>query len=224
MVYRKRTGFRKRRNFRRRPRLSTKMMLKPKRFGRISQPIHYFTRFQDGGSITALASTTTTYGVVYFELASVPGYAEYTAMYDFYKINAVQVRFIPTYNVSVTGTATVTENSAFNNRLITVIDYNDRAVPTSVSDLRQYGNCKVGPNNRVHKRFLHPRPTIAIDEDSGSGSVYNVGQTPNVWISTAANQCEWYGIKYGIQHNPLTSDIVVYKLEFKLYLSFKGRN
>lgn len=230
MVFTRRRTFRKtiRSNYRN-ARKNKRQMVRPKYRIRgryqISQPVHYFTRFQNGGTISTTASVANTYGVIYWELAAVPGYAEFTAMYDFYKINAVQVRFIPLTNVSsymqITTDAAVVN---YYNRLITCIDYNDRQVPTTLDQIRQYSNCKVTPNSITHKRFLHPRPTIAIDEDSGSGSVYNVGQTGNVWISTVANQTEWYGIKYGIEHDATAAIQDIYKLEFKIYLSFKGRN
>lgn len=200
-------------------------MLKPTMGGRVRQPVHYFTRFQNGGSITALTGTTTTFGAIYWDLASVPGYTEYSNMYDFYKINAVQVRFIPQTDNTDPITASWLTVSAKFNRLITVLDYNDRTVPTSLDDLRQYSNCKVASNNYVAKRFLHPKPTITMDEDATSGGVYGIGQsTRTPWVSTASNQCEWYGIKYGIEHGSMPSDASLYKLEFKLYLSFKGRN
>lgn len=207
-----------------------RQMLRPKirvrgRY-RLTQPVHYFTRFQNQGTISLTNGTTSTFGVVYWNLASIPGYTEFSAMYDFYKINAVSVRFIPISNVNLSGNSTLEIQTTYYNRFISVIDYNDRGVPTSLDDLRQYSNCRVSPNNVVHKRFLHPRPTIAVDEDSGSGGSYGIGQASGrtTWITTASNQCEWYGIKYGIQHANPGATIGAYNIETKVYLSFKGRN
>jgi len=195
-----------------------KQMIKPKMNGIVKQPVHYFTRFQDGGTITASGGTET-FGVLYWDLASIPGFAEFTALYDFYKINAVQVRFLPISDNTYSDSSILQAS----NRLITVIDYNDRTVPTSLNDLRQYSNCKVSPFNRIHKRFLHPKPLITMDEDSSSGGVYGIGQAGRPpWIATTSNQCEYYGIKYGIEHP--SSSSILYKVEYKLYLSFKGRN
>lgn len=227
MAYRKSYRARRRvgrKNFKRKfSRKATRQMIKPKFGGVIKQPVHYFTRYQDGGTIMSTISSTVTYGNIYFELAAIPNYSEFGNMYEFYKINAVQVRFIPLSNVTVPNT-TVTHN-LYNYRIITVCDYNDRAVPTSLNDLRQYSNCKVGANSRVHKRFLHPKPLVTMDEDSGSGTIYGLGQLQKTpWISTASNQCEWYGIKYGIETMSSATSFPLYKVEYKFYLSFKGVN
>lgn len=211
-------------------RRNTRQMLKPKIYRRgrlqLKQPVHYFTRYQNGGTITALATTTSTFGVMYWELASVPGFSEFTAMYDFYKINAVQANFIPLSNNSNYQNLGANAGLAdYYNRIITVLDYNDRSIPTSLDSLRQYSNCKVTSNNIVHRRFLHPKPTIAMDEDSQASNVYGIAQAINTpWVSTASNQCEWYGIKFGIEHPAPGGDEDIYKVEFKIYLAFKGRN
>lgn len=229
MVFQRRRKFVRKNTYNRnrgRQRMMKRQMLKPKIGGQLRQPVHYFTRFQNYGTIQALNATTITFGVVFFELANVPGFAEFTAMYDFFKINAVSVRFIPQSNVNLyndTGQVQVVA-SQFYNRIVTVVDYNDRTVPTSLNDLRQYGNCKVGTNNRVHKRFFHPKPTLAVDEDSGSGTSYGLAQMGKIpWIATGSDQAEWYGIKYGIEHANPGGTVDLYKVEVKLYLSFKGR-
>lgn len=205
-------------------------MVKPMYGGKVKQPVHYFTRFQDGGTISTTAATANTFGVIYWEFTSIPGYAEFTSMYDFYKINAVQVRFIPVSNqtISVDQTTYAANTTSHYNRLITVLDYNDRTVPTSLNDLRQYSNCKVSPGNFTHKRFIHPKPTISIDEDSASSNQLAFGQLPgkNPWLATnGATNVEHYGIKFGIEHPSIASNSYpLYKVEFRVYLSFKGRN
>lgn len=230
MVYRKRRTTR--RTFKRRTtRSSRKRMVKPRFGGKIQQPVHYFTRFGNKTSISGTSGTTNTYGQIHFELADLPSFAEYTALYDFFKINAVKVMFIPLSNVTLLpfhGAATDLNynlQTEFSNRFMTVIDYNDRNVPSDMNTLRQYSNCRVSTNNRVVKRFFHPKPTVAMDEDSEHGSVYGIAQTtgPTPWISTSSNQCEYYGLKYGIEHPSFTENVTLYRVEVKYYLSFKGR-
>lgn len=220
----RRTTFRKRTGNRRFKRYQKKQMLKPTINRKLRQPIHYFTRFQDMGTITGLNATANTYGVTYFDLVTVPGYSEFTAMYDFFKINAVVVRYIPASNVTFTTSTAAAEQTAHYSRFISVLDYNDRTVPTSVDNLRQYANCKVTPNNVTHRRYLHPKPIFVVDEDASSGSSVGIGQLRSPWISTASNNTEFYGIKWAIEHSTLSQDIPLYKIEVKLYMSFKGRN
>lgn len=218
MVYRRRV-VKRRRRFQKKGRSMTKQMLKPMIRGRVRQPVHYFTRFQDGGTIVAATSTTTTFATFFLRLQDIPGYTEFQAMYDFYKINAVQVRFIPLFNSS-DGSFNVNEYST---RIATVIDYNDDGTPTSMNDLRQRENCKISPYNKIHKRFFHPKPIVAIDEDAGSGTNTGFGQTQKTpWVSCASDAVQWHGLKMGIQH-PSASTYSLYVIEYKVYLAFKGK-
>lgn len=199
--------------------LNRKRLVLPKSGGRLVQPVHYFKRHLDYGTVTAQVGETTTFGNVYFELDLLNNYTEFTAMYDNYKVIALKVYFIPISNVTTLNS----ENTEHYNRIVTVIDYNDRDIPTNVNELREYSTCQVKPNNILHTRYFHPRPTITMDEDATSGGVYGIGQVKGVWVSTASNQCEWYGVKYGIQHDSITSEAkALYKIEVKAYLAFKN--
>jgi len=205
-------------------RYAKKQMLKPIMNGRLRQPIHYFTRHVDFGTISGDGTGTETLGSFYFRFSEVPGYAEFSAMYDYYQIKAVKVTFIPVSNVSLETSAYPTPQTQYDYRLITVLDYNDSAVPSSLDVLRQYSNCKVTSNNRIHKRYLHPRPLVTIDEDSGQGGVYSYGEAPkNQWIAIANNQVRYFGIKYGFEQTN-NSTLQRYRVEAKYYLCFKGKN
>lgn len=226
MVYRKTFKKRPYKKYGNTKRMMKRQMLKPKMNGKLRQPVHYFTRFQAAGDVTVVDNATNSFGVQYFELANVPGYTEFSAMYDFYKINAVQVKFIPISNVNQGVAGSAVPVYAYNNRFISAIDYNDRTVPTTLDELRQYSSCKVTPGCKIHKRFLHPRPTMVVDEDSNQGSSVGLAQTSgaSTWVSTASNQTEWYGIKWGFEHGDSNiTTYVAYRIEYKLYLSFKGK-
>jgi len=201
--------------------LNRKRLILPKSAGRLVQPVHYYKRHLDYGKITISSTTTETYGNVYFQLDLLNNYTEFTALYDNYKLIAMKVYFIPISNVTIALTSNERATETFN-RIVTVIDYNDRDTPTNIHQLREYSTCQVKSNNIVHTRYFHPRPTITMDEDATSGGVYGIGQVKNVWVSTASNQCEWYGVKYGIQHPSLSSDQDIYKIEVKAYMAFKN--
>lgn len=202
--------------------LNRKRLVLPKSGGRLVQPVHYYKRHLDYGTVSATNGTTATYGTVYFQLDQLNNYTEFTALYDNYKLIAMKVYFIPISNVTLSGSTPLNVQTEHNNRLITVIDYNDRDTPTNVNELREYSTCQVKPNNILHTRYFHPRPTITMDEDATSGGVYGIGQVKGVWVSTASNQCEWYGVKYGIQHADPTATVSLYKIEVKAYLAFKN--
>lgn len=227
-------AFRRRNNRRRRPnkrrnfksKWARKQMIKPKFGGKIKQPVHYFTRFVDKGTISGDGTGTASFGVVSFTLSEVPGFGEFVNLYDYFKLNAVKVSFIPVSNVSVysamgSGSIPLGANTTYYDRFFSVVDYNDATVPTSIDSLREYSNCKWSPNNKIHKRFLHPKVILSVD-DASAGSPVELGQfNKNPWLSTASNGAVFYGIKYAFEQFTNNSD-VRYRIECKFYMSFKA--
>ena len=194
---RPRTRFRPRRRFSRRRRTTRKGS---------ANSVYYFTRFVQRGTFTADAAFDYFNGIS-FRLADVPGSAEFTSLYDMYKIKAVKVMILPsqTENNSLT-----TVNNAFaSSRFFSAIDYNDATVPTAVDDIRQYKTCKSTPVLKPHYRYIRA-PKIL---DTSSYSV-----TP--WVSTASAATLWYGLKIAVQ--PIFATVttqLTYTMECKYYMA-----
>lgn len=226
MVFRRRNrGYkrRKRSNYRYRRNMK-KQMLAPHIGGKLKQPIHYFTRFADYSNIVLVNGTTFTGAAYTFLLSDLPNFAEFTALYDWYKIMGVQFTMIPNSNVNLDSATTgVNIGTNFYNRVATVIDYNDDTTPTAMDTLRQYGNCKMYSNNRIIKRFFKPRPVVTMDEDAESGGTTGLGEASRKqWIATASNSTEYFALKVGIQHVNPGANFTAYNCEAKIYLAFKS--
>lgn len=221
-TYRKRTYRKKawRKRFKARTR---RQMIKPRYGGMVQQPVHYYTQFRGGVVITASSGTQNTYGTMHFKLSDLSNYTTFTSLYEFFKIKAVKVTFIPVSNVTDFGTTAFFDQTAFSNRIITAFDYNDKTAPTSADELRRVKSCRVGFGTRIHKRFIYPKVLVTIDEDGPGINSYGVGVMNNPWISTGYNQTEYFGIKYALVHPNLTTNTDMYSVEFKYYLAFKGR-
>lgn len=203
-VYRKR--YSKKKSMRRYRKRYTRRV--PRSLGNPKQKIFYYTRFCDLGTITS-TSASTTYGASSFNLSQVPGYTDFTALYDFYKIKAIKLSFVPWSNV--TNGNSGTEHFQ---RIFTVIDYNDVGIPTAVTDLQQYKSCKWSPNNRIHKRYFKPKTII----DSYNELALVLDKQP--WVPTTNTTNSYYGIKWAIESQiNLTT---LYKIEAKFYLAFKS--
>lgn len=203
-VYRKR--YSKKKSMRRYRKRYTRRV--PRSIGNPKQKIFYYTRFCDLGTITS-TSASTTYGASAFNLTQVPGYTDFTALYDFYKIKAIKLSFVPWSNV--TNGDSGTEHFQ---RIFTVIDYNDVGIPTAVTDLQQYKSCKWSPNNRIHKRYFKPKTII----DSYNELALVLDKQP--WVPTTNTTNSYYGIKWAIESQiNLTT---LYKIEAKFYLAFKS--
>lgn len=205
MVYRKRT-YRKRpygrkRTYRRRFKRSF-------RYNKRGTKVFLYKRFCSLGTIAA-DSTLDQFAAYSFELNNLPGFAEFTSLYDFYKINAVKISFIPTQTVS---NSLSTISNAQNSRFFSVIDYNDDTAPTSLDELRQYASCRYTSIFRTHKRYIY-KPKYSIQSYVQSRQ----------WINTATPSTEWYGLKIGIEAMGSTvSTSMNYRVEAKYYVSFKN--
>lgn len=194
----------KRKRYTTRPRRSIKIKTYP------------FTRMVALSTIVA-TSTNTQFGASVFSLSDVPGFGEFTTMFDFYKIKAIRLSFIPVSNVTLeTGNAaTIVPNTIYNQRIFTVIDYNDAGIPGTIDELRQYPNCKWSPGNKIHTRYFKPR--VIIDANSVSSAVEYKAQP---WINSSED-LDYYAIKWAIENSSAVGT-QLYKLEAKYYMLFKN--
>lgn len=202
MPYRKRYT-RKKKVVRRRK--YSRSITKPKFGGKIKQPVHYFKRHVDRGTLTSDGTGTETFGTFTFTLQDVPGYTEFTNLYDSYKIVAVKIMFLPIYDNTNSGI----NYSIFYERMMSVIDFNDNTTPSSLSELREYRNCKVTPNNKIHKRYFYPKMLL-----DGIATV-------SPWLETSTTSTNYYGIKYGWEQ--ATGETASrWRVECVYYMKFKS--
>lgn len=208
MVYRRRRTFRRKRTtrnttYRRRFRRGT-------RYNKRGQKVYMFSRHVDYGALS-INNLSNTYRDFNFSLADVPGFAEFTALYDMYKINAVKLMFLPSQTVN--NSLSSVNNAAAYARFFSVLDFNAPPASWTIDDLRQYKTCKFTTILRRHKRYLKPR---IMD----SSSTYTPGRP---WISTTSTGTNYYGVLVGVE--PIDSTGVTtmdYTVEAKFYMSFKN--
>lgn len=193
-TYKKRT-FRKRRTIRRKG----------------TQKIYQYKRLSGAFSTFVLSNVANAYTAYNFSLGDVPNYTEFTALYDYYKINAVKVTLLPqmTQNVSLGDV----NNAWASKRLFSAIDYNDSSAVTTIDEIRQYSTCKFTPILKRHSRYFKPR----IND---SGSVYNPGRP---WLLCSSPNTNYFAIKLaGETMNSSGVANMEYTVEVMFYLSFKN--
>lgn len=194
------------------------------RLGNPHQKVFYYKRTQALAPIQAPATSIDVTASYVFTLAQVPAYTDFTAMYDFYKINAVKVRFLPYYN-SVNALATNADSSAYsswnNLRIFSAIDYNATNTFSSTTDLRLYQNCKITQYTRGHVRYF--RPMVAMDSD------YQIFTRKNPWIASSSPSIQHHSLLIGVDTSFLdstqfSSGDILLRMEVTYYLSFKSPN
>jgi len=133
-----------------------------------------------GGTITP-STTIPQAGALSFALSSLPDYTEFTALFDQYRIIQASVSFEPT---SLVSTSTP---------LITVLDYDDAVVPTSLNMLYEYETMQSSTSGTMQKRVLTPK--LALAAYSGVFTSFGVAPT-GTWIDSASPSVLYYGVKW----------------------------
>jgi hypothetical protein len=208
--------------FKRRPK-KVKRVSKPKRVNGVISVCRIKQEAQD-----LVACNTIEAGNYTFELADFPEYASYQQLYEYYRIDKVQVSFRAMNNTAQT--AGITPGTIFNahGRIHTVIDYNDAAnfpaTRAGIQEMMQDNSYKCTTSSRTHTRTFVPKILM-----EGGGSSVGVVSKGKQWIpigNTTANLTH-YALKYILEggyssvsaQNPYASFLV--EPTIKMWVSFK---
>lgn len=172
-------------------------LIRRRRAGALRRQVHSFKRVVDLGSYTASASALTQTPIsksFSFALADLPNVAEYTGLFDQYKLTGISLKIIPRAS-QFQGAASGTVNAIGYNPVITALDFDDAATPSSKEVLMQYGSCKFTGSNRIHKRYFKPKilqPAWVNAISSGYAS------ERAKWIDIANTNVAHYGLKWWV--------------------------
>jgi len=147
------------------------------------QQITTFQRTYTGPTIIP-STTLDQQGALSFALSSLPSYTEFTALYDQYRIIQAVVRFIPTSQVSTS------------TPLLTVLDFDDAATPSAVTDIQQYATLQITESGGYCERVLNPHPATAMYSGAFTSFGSPSGGPRGPWIDSASPSVLYYGLKY----------------------------
>lgn len=228
----------RRRTFR--PRRMTRKRVYRRKFRRTGArrgSVYYFKRrcntlydWVNNQTYTTIGQATgnaTTYRNFAFRLQDVPGYTDWTGLYDAYRIRAVKVNFIPVANTSVsyapvTGTGPILTGTQYCTRMYSAFDPNADGVgitgPNALTQIMEYQNSKWTPYNRIHKRYIKPK--VMLPGVAGSAYGYNLaGKQP--WIQCSdGGLAQYYGLPVVIEPSGFADGSVLYKIEATFYMQF----
>lgn len=160
-----------------------------------------------------------------FTLSQAEGAADFTALYDQYRIRAVQVKFSP-ISLTINNLNSSALSSGQSPTLMSVIDYDDSTDLPSASVARQYSTCIVNQystsQSKATTRYFTPASLTQLYRTlttTGYSSKY--GQ----WIDVATNDVPHYGMKF-LMTTPVTINAtdtnVGYQIDTKYYLEFRN--
>lgn len=122
-----------------------------------------------------------------YELGNMNGSADYTALFDSYRILKVEATIRPFYT---TGFATFNPPTIYS-----VIDYDDSNTLTTASAFREYANVTLSQYETVQRTFA-PGANIAAYITGGAATGYTTQISP--WVDVGSVTVEHHGLKIGM--------------------------
>lgn len=192
--------YRNKRRYNRRRYTKRKSTVKP-------MNVLYTKRTYDLGTFTADPAGVISNGLT-FQLATAPNSAEFTSLFDQYKIRRVTVKFFPE---AILGLGYY--------RLKTAVDKNDATAPTAPS-IREDSTMRQHEvlNNRGYFQRTFSPSVLAEVYNSSISTGYATSRT-SPWISTDYPNVPHFALKvYG---DSFPSGVSAFKAEVTLHLAFK---
>lgn len=173
--------------------------------------VYSFVRTASLGPISSVTSGETDLAFAP-SLSTFPGAADFTGLFDSYRIRMFRFIFTP----QALPISTTSSSTAFGN-IITIADYDDANADT-YSDLEQYAEAQVATGGNYIERVIVPHPAQAMY----SGSVFtSFGRTSNSqWLNTASSTIPYYGLKFAMALSTLA--VPVYILTVQARIEFQN--
>lgn len=140
------------------------------------------------GTGEVLASGAT-HGILAPTFTQLPDYTELSFVYDQYKITSLDYQCFPG-----TGLSTFASSTTNAPTFVSVIDYDDAAVPGNMTVLREYQSLQLHDPYRPWRRTVHPQINL-------STSALAEAPVSSPWLDMATPAQPHYGLKIGIEGN-----------------------
>lgn len=149
--------------------------------------------------VITTSTTVPTAGAYSFTLNALNNAAEFTSLFDQYRLVQVVAEFYP-------------DNNTEGFPIYTVIDYDDAATPASEAIMQEYSTLQTtSAASGYFQRVLNPRAAIA----AYSGAFTSFASAPrSMWMDVASPSIQYYGLKYFI---PITASA-----NFHVRIAFKS--
>lgn len=151
-----------------------------------------------------------------FRLSDMDQSATFTALFDSYRIDKVEMIFLPR------AVTTNEESSAIGSvpgYMLITPDYDDAGTIT-LAGIREYDKCRVWNtiNGKIHKMTVVPRTSAAV---YGAGAFTSYAESPkNIWYDCASPNIDFYGVKL-VFPAAGTASTVIYDVQCLYTVSFK---
>jgi hypothetical protein len=169
------------------------------------QPHNFVDSLQNLAFFTT-STVSNTFAGTFFALSSMNDASEYAAVFDQYRIMAVEITIMPTTQLI----------AGLTGHLLSAIDYDDVATITPALNAQKSTVIISNLQDTIVRSFT---PHVAIAAYSGAFTAYAVGPA-HQWINTASSTVQHYGHK--LTANPTTTAIT-YDLYTRVWFQFRNQ-
>jgi len=165
-----------------------------KRAFRSSSTVNHFKRVGNSVSL-ALTAAPPFLSAVYFQFSSIITYADFTNLYDEYRINCCVLKFY-CLNGALNQPTDIDTGSSNQMMLHTVIDTDDANTPGSIAELENYGTYKqtLFKGGVCYKFKVYPRQAAAVYR---GGATWGYA-TRKGWVDMGSTDVQHYGFKWAV--------------------------
>lgn len=174
---------------------------------------HHFCRRYDQSNWSGNALYNPFLIAATFSFDQLPNYADFTSLFDRFKINFIKLYVYLKIDPSAQAAAT-----AAYPKLYWTKDYDDSSAPATLNEMREHKTCKVKVLNPNRPVIITLRPAI-LSEVYRTAVTYSYSPKWKQWIDCATPNVPHYGLKIGI--DDLTNTNYQVKVEGKMWFSCK---
>jgi len=185
---------------------SIQAQVPPQRNLQSDNRIYQITQMIDYGTVLTSSNVGPAFGGQNFQLNSLPQVASWTAIFDQFKIDAIETWL----------QAAQTNNGGHTGWLYSAVDYDSGAAPASIAAIQQYSNVKESSIQTGHyHKFV---PHVAVGAYTGTFTGY-ANQTSQ-WIDSNSPTTQHYGQVFAVSQT--TDNGLIFNLQARLHLSFRN--
>lgn len=155
-----------------------------------------------------------------------PGFTEFSSLFDEYRINCLVLTFHPMTKAINAVNATTTTGSGQTYvantqwtapKLHWIYDQDDGTNPTSLNEMLEYANHKQVDFNRDIKIKLVPAVAVPVYK---TGASWGYGSKKKQWLDLAFSDIPMYAIKFAVD-TINANHRFIYSIDIKVYMSFR---
>lgn len=185
----------------------------------VHQNVHHFTRMVQF-TLTGAAAVNPLFGVATYALNALPNYAEFTALFDQYRINFVKLTWQLNQAPEAQAVTGANPVGALYPRLYTFNDFTDVTTPTSLDEFRERQKTRMQMLSPRRPIVTTVRPAVEMEAYKTLGGVAVNAPKWKVWLPQESPDVQHLSTKYAIENFTNTSYTIT--LTAKYYLSCKN--